>query len=397
MAQTKHAIFRGDFVLVFFASLLMFTAFYILLPTLPLFLTKELKINEGETGLILAVYTLAALLIRPFTGFMIARYGRKMFYIPALFLFAAMFAGYPLAGAFAIMLAVRFVHGLTWGVATTTGSTLIVDIVPAERRGEGIGLYGIAMTIPMAMGPLVGLQLSRNSTYTLMFICAGAMALSGFLLSLFIKYPVVPHAGKTTFSWRNLLESSSLPIAFNLLLINISYGGLVSFISLYSLKTGIGYTGLFFIVFASGITLARIYMGRIFDYRGPKMLTVVGILLLVTGNSILGLMINFPGFMVAGFVLGLGTGVIFPTFQAMVNNLVAPQRRGAANSTLFSGLDLGIGLGMLITGYLADAIGLPHTYLIYGALNLAALFYFLFISLIQYKKKLRSASISSSF
>lgn len=393
MSATTNSIFRGNFVLVFFASLLMFTAFYILLPTLPVFLTLVLKIEEGQTGLILAVYTLAALLIRPFTGFMIDRYGRKMFFIPSILLFAIIFASYPLAGAFTLILIVRFVHGLVWGVATTTGSTLIVDIVPANRRGEGIGLYGLAMTIPMAVGPFTGLQLTQNNTYTLMFACAGALAFAGFLMTLFIRYPVVPHAGKAKFAWRNLLESSSLPVTFNLLLINITYGGLVSFISLYALKTGIGYTGVFFIVFAAGITLARLYMGKIFDRHGPKILSVVGILLLAFGHIILGLLINTTAFMVSGFLLGLGSGIVFPTFQAMVNNLVPPQRRGAANSTLFSGLDLGIGLGMLFTGYLAHSIGLPHTYLIYGAVNFAALLYFLSVSLRHYQKKLHSGII----
>jgi MFS family permease len=163
---------------------------------------------------------------------------------------------------------------------------------------------------------------------------------------------------------------------------------MVSFISLYALKTGIGYTGIFFIVFASGITLARLYMGKIFDRHGPKVLSIVGILLLVGGHIFLGLIINTVGFMVAGFLLGLGSGILFPVFQAMVNNMVPPQRRGAANSTLFSGLDLGIGLGMLFTGFLSHSIGLPHTFLIFGVLNLAALFYFFFFSLTHYQKKL---------
>jgi len=91
MSQVNNSIFKGNFVLVFFASMLMFTAFYLLLPTLPVFLTHELKIDEGQTGLILSVFTLAALLIRPFTGFLIDRFGRKRFYIPSLLLFAVIF------------------------------------------------------------------------------------------------------------------------------------------------------------------------------------------------------------------------------------------------------------------------------------------------------------------
>ncbi len=386
MLKSNNSIFKGNFILLFLASLMVFTAFYILLPTLPVFLTGELKIDEGKTGLILAVYTLAALLIRPFTGYMIDRYGRKFFYIFSLLFFAIIFIGYPLAGTFGLILIVRFVHGAIWGVATTTGSTLIVDIVPAERRGEGIGLYGLSMTFPMAMGPFFGIQLTQNDNYTFMFLFAGVLAFAGFLLTLFIKYPVLTGSGKTVFSFRNLLESKALPVTFNLLIVNISYGGLVSFVSLYALQTGIGNTGIFFIVFAAGITLARVYMGKIFDRRGPKSLAISGILLLAVGHIMLGLIINTTGFMIAAFLLGLGSGVVLPTFQAMVNNLVSPQRRGAANSTLFSGLDLGIGLGMLITGFLAQAIGLPHTYFIFGILNIVALLYFIFVSLGHYHK-----------
>ena len=111
MAKSNPSFFKGDFALVFFTSLLMFTAFYFMLPTLPVFLTRELKIDEAQTGIILSVYTLAALLIRPFTGFFIDRYGRKFFYLPSLLLFAVLFLAYPFAGIFVIMLIVRFVHG----------------------------------------------------------------------------------------------------------------------------------------------------------------------------------------------------------------------------------------------------------------------------------------------
>lgn len=392
MKQTKSTLFRGNFVLVFFASLLMFTAFYFLLPTLPVFLTRELKINEGQTGIILSVFTIAALIIRPFSGYLIDRLGRKVFYIPSILLFALTFLLYPLAATLILMLMVRFFHGLVWGVATTTGSTLIVDIVPPERRGEGIGLYGLAMTIPMALGPLSGIKLSENYSFLLMFVCAAVLTFTGFLLTIAIRYPVIRNASGARFMWKNLIESSSLPVTLNLLLVNISYGGMVSFISIYALKTNIGHAGTFFIVFASGITLARLYMGKIFDRYGPKLLTILGMLLLTTGYFVLGVLININGFIAAAFILGLGSGIIFPVFQAMVNNMVPAHRRGAANSTLFSGLDLGIGIGMFVTGFMAHAIGLPLTFLGYAILNMVALVYFLVVSLPHYYKGLYALS-----
>jgi MFS family permease len=387
MQEKNNSIFRGSFVLIFFASLLLFTAFYILLPTLPVFLTANLGIDERQTGIVLAVYTLAALLIRPFAGYMIDRHGRRVFMIFSYLIFALILPFYPLAGIFSLMILIRFVHGLTWGIATTTGSTLIVDVLPPARRGEGIGIYGLAMTIPMALGPLAGIVLSGGGNYPFMFLMAALLAVAGFVLTMLIRYPQVPLTEKGSFRWSNLIERSSLPVTFNLLIINMTYGGLVSFISLYALKTGVGMTGIFFIVFAAGISLSRIFLRKIFDRQGPALLTVSGILLLIAGHTTLGLMVSKPGFMTAAILLGLGSGIVMPTFQAMVNNLVQPHRRGAANSTLFSGLDLGIGLGMLITGILAREIGLPHTYLIYAGLNVLALIYFLSYPLKHYRKK----------
>jgi len=388
MTITGGTLFKGNFVLVFFSSMMLFTAFYLLMPTLPVYLTRELRIDKGQTGLVLSIYTLAALIIRPFTGYLIDRYSRKAFYIPAFLLFALIFTGYPLAGTLGLMLIVRFAHGVVWGVATTTGSTLIVDIIPADRRGEGIGLYGLAMTIPMALGPFIGLQLTHYQNYSHLFIFAAVLAFTGFLLTVFIRYPVVSHSHKSHFSWRNLIETSSLPVTFNLLLINSSYGGLVSFISLYAIETGIGHTGIFFIVFASGIAVARIYGGKIFDRQGPMAISVTGIVLLMAAYSSLGLNISIFGFLLAAALAGLGSGVIFPIFQAMVNNMVSPKRRGAANSTLFTGLDLGIGIGMVATGLSAHEIGLPNTYLVFVLINGIALAFFLLVTLKHYRNHL---------
>lgn len=396
MKHKGNALFRGNFVLVFFASLLMFTAFYFLLPTLPVFLTRELKINEGQTGVILSVFTLAALLIRPFSGYLIDRFGRKVFYTPSILLFALTFMLYPLAATLILMILVRFFHGLVWGVATTAGSTLIVDIVPPERRGEGIGLFGLAMTIPMALGPLAGIKLSEHNNFLLLFVCASLLTFAGFLLTIFIRYPVIKNTGSVRFLWKNLFEKSSLPLTFNLLFVNISYGGMVSFISLYSIKTNIGFAGVFFIVFAFGITLARLYMGKIFDRYGPKLLSILGISFLTTGYILLGVVINIYGFLLAAFILGLGSGIIFPVFQAMVNNLVPAQRRGVANSTLFSGLDLGIGIGMFVTGFMSHSFGLPFTFLVFALLNSMALLCFLIFSLPHYYKGLSAINMNAN-
>jgi MFS family permease len=164
----------------------------------------------------------------------------------------------------------------------------------------------------------------------------------------------------------------------------ISYGGVVSFVSLYARETGTSNAGLFFIMYASGIYIARLSSGRIFDRKGPMLLSINGLCCLIIGFLVLALLKNPAGFLGSALILGIGSGVLVPTFQAMINNLAEPHRRGAANSTLFTALDLGIGTGMILIGYLAGKTGLSTAFLICSLLNATALLFFLLVSMKHY-------------
>ncbi len=384
MNKQNSRIWTRSFISLSLASLLVYTAFYFLLPTLPLYLIQVLKAGPGFTGIILAAYTVAALLIRPATGFLIDRYGRKMFYLAGLAVFSLIFGTYAFATSLLAILFFRFFHGLLWGISTTTANTLAVDLVPPERRGEGLGYFGLSTTIPMAIGPFIGLQLVSGGNYRLMFLTAVIVSLSGLFIALSMRFPKMP-VHTVRFSFRNLFEKSSLPVSLTLLLTMISYGGVVSFVSLYARETGSGNAGLFFILYASGIFIARLGSGRIFDRKGPLLLSVTGLCCLVSGFLVLALLKNQAGFLGSALILGTGVGVLVPTFQAMINNLAEPHRRGAANSTLFTALDLGIGTGMILIGYLAGKTGLSAAFLVCSLLNALALLFFLLISMKHYQ------------
>lgn len=385
MSKHEQPIWTRSFISIFMASLLVFTAFYLLLPTLPLYLTQNLKSGPGQIGIILAVYTLAALIIRPVTGIYIDIYGRKWIYLAGLLVFALFFAGYLVAVTLAGMLILRFLHGLFWGITTTSGSTIAVDLVPSSRRGEGLGYFGLASTIPMAIGPSLGLFLVAEGNYNKLFLASVILAIIGFAFATGIRYPVLPIA-HTSFSVRNLIEFSALPVASILFINMITYGGVVTFISLYSKETGVGDAGIFFLVYAVGIAISRLVSGKIFDRKGPLLITSIAFILIIAGFLILGLLHHDTGFYFAAFAMGIGGGVLFPTCQAMVNNMVPPNRRGAANSTLFTVLDLGIGGGMMITGYLAGHTGLVTAFLVCSALNVFALILFLTYSVRHYNQ-----------
>ena len=359
------------------ANLLMSIAFYFLIPTLPIYLEKVLGVSRGYIGLVLAAYTIAALLIRPLTGMAVDRKGRKMIYLISFLLFSLFFSVYVAATSLAIMLAIRIVHGFTWGISTTAGSTVVVDIIPPARRGEGLGVFGLSMTIAMAIGPMFGLWLSASGDYPRLFIGASLLSLVGFLLILLVKYPhYTPPDRPDGFWWKRLLEPTALPVSLNYLFVMISYGGMLSFISIYAHEIGIAKPGFFFLVYAIGIFISRLFAGRFFDRHGPFWITVVGLIFLSAGFPILAFLKSYEGFFISSFILGLGSGIIMPTFQAMVNNLAGPKHRGAANSTLFTALDLGIGLGMIGMGLSSAGIGLTYSFIICGGINLGALILF---------------------
>lgn len=374
--QKKQTIWTKDFILLCLAVLFMAISFYFLIPTLPLFLTDIIKVEKKHIGLIVASFTLAALIIRPLTGYAIDRWGRKWVYIIAFFFMAAFFNLYIVALTVGIMFSLRFLHGLAWGVTSTTGATIAVDLLPAQKRGEGLSIYGLTMPLAMAIGPLIGFALVAKWGYNFMFVTGFIICLIGFMLITFIKYPkYIPPAKHTKFSFNNLFEKKSLPVSLNIMFITIPYGGIVSFIAIYAKEIGIVHGSLFFLILAIGIALARLVSGKIFDKKGPRVIFLVGIILLITGLPILAFIQNDWGFFIAAAMIGFGNGVIFPITQAMVNNMVQINRRGAANSTLFTAFDLGIGGGMVLTGFLGDMISLSYTFIVHAAICVFGLLY----------------------
>lgn len=377
----KHRLYTKNFVLLCIANLLMGTGFYFLIPTLPVFIVDVLDAGPGKVGYILAVYTLSALIIRPLTGYALDSFGRKWIYLLAFFTFAAMLGLYTLAYTFVWLMALRFMHGFTWGAATTSSSTIVVDVVPASRRGEGIGIYGLSFTLAMAIGPVIALNIMGQGNYDRMFLSSMAIAFAGFLLVMLVKFPNYEKPpGKAGFTLSQVIELRTLPMALIQLLFGLTYGGLMSFITLYAKAYEVGQAGVFFTVFAIGIAASRLVSGKIFDRKGPKALMMTGLLSGAGGFLLLGLANNFTGFMLAAILVGICMGVVMPTLQTMTNNVVEPQRRGAANATFITAFDIGIGGGSMLLGLLAEFTSLKSMYLVSaGILILSVSLFFMFV------------------
>lgn len=381
----ENKLWTKDFTLITLANLLMAVAFYFMVPILPVFLSDRFAATESQIGLVLSFYTIAALLIRPFAGYALDAIGRYSIYVISLLLFSTIFFGYVWATSILFVLILRFIHGLTWGSMSSAGSTIAVDLVPLKRRGEGIGIFGLSMTIAMAIGPLIAIAITGDSSYKRLFYSAAGFSFLGLVLALFVRIPKITPV-KKKFKITSLIEKKALPVSLNVFLVSIPYGGIISFIALYGRSIGIDSSGLFFLLIAIGITISRVLSGKSFDRFGPKRICILGLVLLIAGLFMLALNQSYFGYHLSALILGLGFGIIMATFQAIANHKIKADKRGAANSTYLTFFDSGIGFGMLLVGYLIQVMNYSGAFILCGIIEVLALIVFLFYTIPKFEK-----------
>ena len=370
-------MWNRDFILLTLSNFFMCITYYALISALPIYLVSELHAGKSQVGIVLAAYTIASVIIRPVSGFALDKFGRRTVFLLALILYTLLFAGYLVALTIAALIFLRFAQGLTWGVTTISGSTIAVDIIPLEKRGEGIGYFSLSTTMGMSVGPVVGLFIAHHGGYFAMFISAFFISLMSLVFAYSIRLPRKLTTGKPIdFNLSNLFHRKSILPSINLLIIMATYGGLLSFIALFGREIGIENSSLFFLVFAVGIATSRLTAGKAFDRKGPLGILTLCLALLIVGFPFLALVRNAVAFYTSALIIGFGIGVVFPTFQTIVNNLANSSNRGAANSTLYTALDLGMGLGMIVSGLIAQYISIAAVFLISSVVCVVGLIFF---------------------
>ncbi len=387
MQKNLEPLWTKDFTLLWITNFLMAAGFYILLPTIPAFAVKVLGASKSQVGYITGVYTLSALAIRPIAGYALDSLGRKKVYLWALAFFALFIGVYYLATSLVILLFLRLLHGVSWGIVTTGGGTIVADIVPSERRGEGIGYFGLSMTLAMALGPVLGLQVMGDGHFGRLFLFAMLMVFLAFVLAGRVSFPDMQLIRRPV-SWHAFFEKRVVHVAVLTFFSTLVYGGIISFIVLYSEEIGIGNGGLFFLIYAMALSLIRPLSGRLFDRRGPGLVLGAGFFLSIIGYILLSASNGLIMFLFAATVMGTGNGMVWPTTQTMVINMVEPERRGVANSTYFSALDLGIGTGSILLGLLANRTTIGTMYFVSGLILIIPLVYFFVYMLKDYNEKI---------
>lgn len=390
--NTTPRLWTKDYIVFCLTSLLMLFAFYSLVSTLPLYLDEYLHATKGQIGLILSFYAVGALLLRPFCGYALDVWGRKGVFLTGFFIFCLLFGLYqiPSLKLFAglavlglplpliIVSAVRFLHGLSWAIVSSGSQTISVDMVPASRRGEGIAYFGLSVSISLAMGPVLGLWLIDYFSAAHLFATTMILSLlSFFAMSLFMKFPAYrPQRAKINLHM--LIEKTSLPISLVNSIFFFSNGAVTTFIPIYSKEIEGVSPASFFFVFALSMAVIRLFSGKMFDRMGAGIPLACGFPMVIVGSALLAMAHGTWLYHAAAILIGMGQGMIFPCFVASINNMVRITRRGAANATFSSSIDVGIGLGIIFFGYLADHMGFRVVYWTVAAVYLLSyLVYFL--------------------
>lgn len=352
-SSPKAKLWTLSYLNVCIANFLMACSFNLLMPSIPLYITEHLGVPQTKTGIVLASYAIAILMIRPFSGYIVDLYSRKTILLISFICYVAIFFGYFYAVTVFVFVIVRFFHGVTWGLSTVSSSTLAIDLVPSERRAEGIGYFGTFMNVAMAIGPFIAIHIYQNYSFQILLYCAIFMGMLGIIAVSFIKAPERPKLEKEKLSFDRFFLLPAWPIFLNQLLPSFAWGTIGPFVAQYGKQINIPNAGIFFLFWAGGIIVSRIFSGRMVDKGHIHLVNTSAMAIVAVSFLGFALIHNIVAFCVSGLFIGIGFGMMFPALQTLYINMAENNQRGTANSTYLVGFDLGLALGMLVGGYIS--------------------------------------------
>ena len=386
-SSSKPRLWTLSYLNVCIANFLMACSFNLLMPSIPLYITEHLGVPQTKTGIVLASYAIAILMIRPFSGYLVDLYPRKKILLISFICYVAIFFGYFYAVTIFVFVIVRFFHGITWGLSTVSSSTLAIDIVPSERRAEGIGYFGTFMNVAMAIGPFIAIHIYQNYSFQALLYCAIFMGILGIIAVSFIKAPERPKLEREKISFDRFFLLPAWPIFLNQLLPSFAWGTIGPFVAQYGKQIDIPNAGIFFLFWAGGIIASRIFSGRMVDKGHIHLVNTSAMGIVAISFLAFALIHNIVAFCVSGLFIGIGFGMMFPALQTLYINMAENNQRGTANSTYLVGFDLGLALGMLVGGYISGIYSFEILFLVASGLSFFSMFLYQTISKRIFERK----------
>lgn len=367
--QTVPKLWTKDFVFIAIVNFLLFASWQTFPFVLPLYL-QNLGVSDVLLGWVTAVTTIAALLIRPFCGFILDRFGRKGMLLAGIALMCLATVSYAFFPFVGVIFAIRFMHGLAWGVASTSCQTVASDVIPPKRFGEGMGLYALSASLALAIAPGLALELfGHQGLIPVLVLGAGALCIA-FVLALTLRYRIVEEP--QPFRLKGMFEKRSITPTAIMFFLSACYGALTTFLAIHAAAQGVESIGAFFTAYAAAVALSRPFLGKLVDSKGYAVIIFPGLILMASALVILSMATSLALFILVAFLYGTGFACCQSTLQTMAVADAPLNRRGAANATFLVGFDLGIGFGAVVSGFIVSLIGYSGLYLSFAFMPLVA-------------------------
>ena len=402
-------IFTRDFLLIATINLAAFFGFQMVNVGLPLYM-DQLGATGQIVGLATTLMTVTATLVRVFAGALLDRFGRTGMLIAGSLIMACAIVSYAIFPFVGVILGLRLLHGIGWGSGSTASSTIAADIIPKHRFAEGMGYFAMTNALSSALAPVVSLALVDGPGAVYMIYVAAGITAIAVVLSVverhFRRQPsadVVAYKGAPsepsaetpagsaakasaepsaeTPDAPQRQEYSKLETLFDrravlpgllMLLVNVGFGCITTFIALHAASQGVQGASLYFVMYAIVTFASRPVIGRLIDRYGFRIPAILATLCTAATLVLIGASTNLVMFAAAGVFGGLGIGTAMGTYQTMAVASVEPWRRGVATSTYMTLFDLGIAIGAFVGGIMADAVGYSAMYYFVAAFSLAA-------------------------
>ncbi|WP_058308415.1 MFS transporter [Gracilibacillus massiliensis] len=362
-ASSTERIWTKDFIFICFANFFIFLGFQMTLPTIPLFV-QDLGGSDQMIGIITGVFTFSALLVRPNAGHALESLGRKFVYLLGLAIFVLSVGSFAFITSVVFLFLMRFVQGVGWGYSTTATGTIATDLIPPKRRGEGMGYFGLSGNLALAFGPSLGLFLYGYISFTWLFLIAASLGIVALLLATQINYKKVEKPSETENKKKfDIFEKSAIEPSLLLFFITTTFGGIASFLPLYTAQQNVAGIEWYFLLFAFFLMISRAFAGRLYDRYGHISVFLPGTVSILIAMLLLVWLPNSFILFVAASMYGLGFGAVQPALQAWAVDKAAVNRKGMANATFFSFFDLGVGTGAIAFGQIAFLLGYSYIYL----------------------------------
>ncbi|WP_121612348.1 MFS transporter [Mesobacillus foraminis] len=363
----KEPLWTKNFIIVSLINFLVILIFYQLMVTIAEYAVDEYHTATSTAGLVSSIFIIGSLIGRLITGRGIVSLGSKKTFKIGLVLFTLTTLAYFIANNLAVLIGLRLLHGISSGVISTATGTVIAQIIPASRRGEGIGYFSMSAVLATAIGPFIGILLLQSfEQFSAIFVFNTILVVICIATSFFLNMDSVnnnispgqaPDETKG-FSVANYIEPKAVPISFIALMAGFAYSGIMSFLSFYMAEIDLVEAGsLFFLVYSISILLTRPITGPLMDRKGANIVVYPALILFAAGMVLFSEASTGVMLLVSACIIGIGYGNFNSIAQALAIKGVEPRRMGLATSTYYILYDIGLGAGPFLLGALVPLMG----------------------------------------